>query len=53
MGEYEARLLRAVKLKVSIDHPYQHYQCAGQADVLAWPTERGRSDRLEPSAERW
>jgi len=36
MGEYEARLLRGPGYQVSIDHPYQHYQFAGRADVLAW-----------------
>ena len=36
MGEVEARLLQALGHEVSIDHPYQHYQFAGRADVLAW-----------------
>jgi hypothetical protein len=36
MGEFEAVRLRTVEAQVSIDHPYQHYQFAGRADVLAW-----------------
>ena len=36
MGEVEAALLQRHGLDVSIDHPYQHYQFAGRADVLAW-----------------
>lgn len=36
LGEYEARRLRATGVHVAIDHPYQHYQFAGRADVLAW-----------------
>ncbi len=39
MGEYEARLLGSLGYRVSIDHPYQHYQFAGRADVLAWSAE--------------
>jgi len=36
MGELEATLLRAGGAGVAIDYPYQHYQFAGRADVLAW-----------------
>jgi len=36
MGEYEARLLALHGFKLAIDHPYQHFQFAGRADVLAW-----------------
>ena len=42
MGEIEAGWLRALGYDIAIDHPYQHYQFAGRADVLAWT--------LEPSA---
>ncbi len=35
-AKLEARLLRAHDYEVAIDHPYQHYQFAGRADVLAW-----------------
>jgi len=42
MGEYEAGLLAPLGYRVAIDHPYQHYQFAGRADVLAW-SERDRA----------
>jgi transcriptional regulator with XRE-family HTH domain len=39
MGEHEAGLLSRFDFHVAIDHPYQHYQFAGRADVLAWSEE--------------
>jgi transcriptional regulator with XRE-family HTH domain len=36
MGEVEARQLRGLSFPVGIDEPYQHYQFAGRADVIAW-----------------
>lgn len=36
MGEFEARHLAALSFHVAIDEPYQHYQFAGRADLLAW-----------------
>jgi transcriptional regulator with XRE-family HTH domain len=36
MGELEARWLAGRDREVALDHPYQHYQFAGRADVLAW-----------------
>lgn len=36
MGELEAACLAGRGHEVAIDHPYQHYQFAGRADVLAW-----------------
>jgi transcriptional regulator with XRE-family HTH domain len=36
MGEVEAARLRALGFDVAIDEPYQHYQFAGRADVVAW-----------------
>ena len=36
MGELEAGWLQSRGYDVAIDHPYQHYQFAGRADVLAW-----------------
>ncbi len=36
MGEHEAGMLAPLGYSVAIDHPYQHYQFAGRADVLAW-----------------
>jgi transcriptional regulator with XRE-family HTH domain len=39
MGEVEARVLRRSGRTTAIDEPYQHYQFAGRADVLAWDEE--------------
>jgi transcriptional regulator with XRE-family HTH domain len=39
MGELEARMLAQPGVRVSLDEPYQHYQFAGRADVLAWDQE--------------
>ena len=36
MGELEAAHLRALGFEIAIDEPYQHYQFAGRADVVAW-----------------
>lgn len=36
MGEFEAARFRGTGFTVAIDEPYQHYQLAGRADVLAW-----------------
>ncbi|MGC8635167.1 MAG: helix-turn-helix transcriptional regulator [Candidatus Limnocylindrales bacterium] len=36
MGELEARLLRARGFELALDEPYQHFQFAGRADVVAW-----------------
>ena len=36
MGECEAQVLRRPGRTIAIDEPYQHYQFAGRADVLAW-----------------
>jgi len=40
MGEFEARHFRALGLAVGIDEPYQHYQFAGRADLIAWDLDR-------------
>jgi len=40
MGDAEARHLRAHGFDVGLDVPYQHYQFAGRADLLAWDRER-------------
>lgn len=40
MGEFEARHMRERGLPVGIDEPYQHYQFAGRADVVAWDLAR-------------
>lgn len=39
MGELEATQLRRRGFIVAVDEPYQHYQFAGRADVLAWDLE--------------
>jgi transcriptional regulator with XRE-family HTH domain len=39
MGEVEVRALARPDRTVGIDEPYQHYQFAGRADVLAWDLE--------------
>ena len=39
MGEVEASHLRAIGFRVGIDEPFQHYQFAGRADVVAWSVE--------------
>jgi len=36
MGEFEAAHLRRLGFSVALDEPYQHYQFAGRADVVAW-----------------
>lgn len=40
MGELEASRLRSTGVPLAIDEPYQHYQFAGRADVVAWDVER-------------
>src|SRR3990172_4051022 len=40
MGDAEARLLRSLGFDVGLDVPYQHYQFAGRADLLACDRER-------------
>lgn len=39
MGEFQARALARPGVRISIDEPYQHYQFAGRADVIAWDDE--------------
>ena len=39
MGEVEARAVARPGRTIAIDEPYQHYQFAGRADVLAWDKE--------------
>ncbi len=47
MGEFEARHLARTAAHVGIDEPYQHYQFAGRADVVAWDVERRALLHLE------
>lgn len=42
MGEAIAQRLRSHGLEIALDDPFQHYQFAGRADVLAWSI-RGRA----------
>ena len=39
MGEVEARAITGPDRTLAIDEPYQHYQFAGRADLLAWDRE--------------
>jgi len=39
MGEFEARHLRLLGLPTGLDEPYQHYQFAGRADLVAWDVD--------------
>ena len=36
MGEFEAARLRTFGFGVGMDEPYQHFQFAGRADLIAW-----------------
>lgn len=40
MAELEAGHLRAAGFTIAVDEPYQHYQFAGRADLVAWDLER-------------
>ena len=47
MGETEASHLRELGFGVGLDEPYQHYQFAGRADVVAWDLEHRALLHLE------
>ena len=47
MGELEAAHLRRLLFPVGLDEPYQHYQFAGRADVVAWDLERAALLHIE------
>ena len=47
MGEAEAAHLRPFGFGVGIDEPYQHFQFAGRADVIAWDAPRRALLHLE------
>jgi hypothetical protein len=62
MGELEASHLRSLGYGVAIDDPYQHFQFAGRADVLAWSREpaallhfenRTRFPNIQEAAGSW
>jgi hypothetical protein len=60
MGECEAAHLARLGLTVAMDEPYQHYQFARRADVLAWDLANSRllhnreqvTNRGRPGARR-
>lgn len=47
MGELEAGHLRRVGYPVGIDEPYQHFQFAGRADIVAWDKARAALLHIE------
>jgi transcriptional regulator with XRE-family HTH domain len=47
MGELEAGRLRSFGFRVAVDEPYQHYQFAGRADVVAADLEQRALLHLE------
>jgi hypothetical protein len=47
MGEFEAGHLRPLGHRIAIDEPYQHYQFAGRADLVAWDAEARAMLHLE------
>jgi transcriptional regulator with XRE-family HTH domain len=47
MGELEAGRLRSNGFGVAMDEPYQHYQFAGRADVVAWDPDRAALLHIE------
>jgi transcriptional regulator with XRE-family HTH domain len=47
MGEFEAGQLRSLGFQVGVDEPYQHFQFAGRADVVAWDIGRRALLHLE------
>jgi transcriptional regulator with XRE-family HTH domain len=62
MGEVLAERLRRHGFEVGIDEPYQHYQFAGRADVIAWDVgarallhveNRTRFPNLQDAAGAW
>lgn len=62
MGDFEAARLMSRHIPVGIDEPYQHYQFAGRADVLAWDVatrallhieNRTRFPNIQEAAGSW
>jgi hypothetical protein len=47
MGEGEAAHLRGLGHQVGMDEPFQHYQFAGRADVVAWSPDRAALLHIE------
>jgi len=47
MGELQAGRLAGHDYRVAVDQPYQHYQFAGRADLLAWTLDPPRLLHIE------
>src|SRR5437773_336591 len=47
MGELEVAHLRGHGYQIGVDEPYQHFQFAGRADVVAWQPQRRALLHLE------
>jgi hypothetical protein len=47
MGDVEAAHFRSLGYEVGLDEPFQHYQFAGRADVVAWSAERSALLHIE------
>lgn len=47
MGEVEGGQLRRMSFGVGVDEPYQHYQFAGRADIIAWDLGRAALLHIE------
>jgi len=47
MGEAEAAHFRGLGFEVGLDEPFQHFQFAGRADLVAWSVERGALLHIE------
>jgi hypothetical protein len=47
MGELEAQRFGGYAYAVRLDEPYQHYQFAGRADIVAWSAERSALLHIE------
>jgi transcriptional regulator with XRE-family HTH domain len=47
MGEFETAHMRGLGVPSGIDEPYQHYQFAGRADVVAWDLARAALLHIE------
>lgn len=47
MGEFETAHIRGMGAPTGVDEPYQHYQFAGRADVVAWDLARAALLHIE------
>jgi transcriptional regulator with XRE-family HTH domain len=62
MGDFEAARMMSFGLRTGIDEPYQHFQFAGRADVVAWDVasrallhieNRTRFPNIQEAAGSW